>query len=55
MVGQVEQSEIDMDLGDFAVFRIMKQKLGWLNQRQRVIAENIANADTPKYLSLIHI
>ena len=49
MVGQVEQSEIDMDLGDFAVFRIMKQKLGWLNQRQRVIAENIANADTQKY------
>tara|TARA_B100001093_G_scaffold16189_1_gene14766 strand:- start:301 stop:744 length:444 start_codon:yes stop_codon:yes gene_type:complete len=49
MFGSIDQIEAEMDLGDFPVFRMMKQKLGWLNQRQRVIAENIANADTPNY------
>ena len=38
-----------MDLNDFAIFRMMNGKMRWLGQRQRVLAENIANADTPKY------
>jgi flagellar basal-body rod protein FlgB len=38
-----------MDLNDFAIFRMMSGKMRWLGQRQRVLAENIANADTPKY------
>ncbi len=38
-----------MDLNDFAIFRMMSGKMRWLGQRQRVLAENIANADTPKF------
>lgn len=38
-----------MELDSIPVFRMMKDKMGWLTQRQRVLAENIANADTPGY------
>lgn len=31
------------------LFTQMKARLDWLDQRQRVLAENIANADTPGY------
>jgi flagellar basal-body rod protein FlgB len=30
---------------------MLKNRLGYLNDRQRVIAENVANADTPGYLA----
>lgn len=38
-----------MDGANSLLFRGFKQKLAWLSQRQRVLAENIANADTPDY------
>ena len=38
-----------MDLSRQTLFRIMQDRLGYLGQRQRVLAENIANADTPNY------
>ena len=38
-----------MDMNDFPVFRMMKGKLNWLAERQRVLTANVANADTPKY------
>ncbi|MCG8511465.1 MAG: flagellar basal body rod protein FlgB [Rhodospirillales bacterium] len=38
-----------MDLNKIAVFAIAKKRLGWLTQRQEVLAQNIANADTPNY------
>lgn len=38
-----------MDFGNIPLFDMMKKRLSWLNQRQRVLAQNIANADTPGY------
>lgn len=31
------------------LFRLLSARMGWLGQRQSVIAQNIANADTPDY------
>ena len=38
-----------MDFSTISLFNIMKTKLEYLSQRQTVIAQNIANADTPGY------
>jgi len=38
-----------MDLGKLPLFELMSQRMTWLTERQKVIAENIANADTPNY------
>jgi flagellar basal-body rod protein FlgB len=38
-----------MDFARQPLFAMISQRLGWLNQRQRVLAENIANADTAGY------
>lgn len=38
-----------MEAGDIPIFAMLKSRLGYLSDRQRVIAENIANANTPKY------
>lgn len=32
-----------------SLFGAIKGRLGWLSQRQEVLAQNIANADTPRY------
>ncbi|NKB56804.1 MAG: flagellar basal body rod protein FlgB [Alphaproteobacteria bacterium] len=39
-----------MDLGSLPVFKMMTAKMDWLGRRQRVLAQNIANADTPDYV-----
>lgn len=31
------------------LFALAEQRLLWIDQRQRVVAQNIANADTPNY------
>jgi flagellar basal-body rod protein FlgB len=38
-----------MDLSSFAVFQTVRQRLDWTSERQSVLAQNIANADTPGY------
>lgn len=38
-----------MDFNKVSLFGMMKQRLAWLGQRQEVLAQNIANADTPGY------
>ena len=38
-----------MDLSQIPLFRALSQKLGFLEDRQRVLAQNIANVDTPNY------
>jgi flagellar basal-body rod protein FlgB len=38
-----------MDLANVPFFSIVKKRMAWLGQRQEVIAQNIANADTPGY------
>lgn len=35
---------------DLALFQAMYKKMNWQTARQKVIAENIANADTPNYV-----
>mgnify|MGYP001161161402 FL=1 len=39
------------ELGNMAIFQAVKKRLNWLGQRQEVLAQNIANADTPNYRS----
>ena len=36
-------------INDLPFFGMLSEKMKWLNQRQRVIAQNIANSDTPLY------
>jgi len=38
-----------MDLGALDIFKGIATKMSWLTQRQNVIAQNIANVDTPAY------
>ncbi|MBM3566447.1 MAG: flagellar basal-body rod protein FlgB [Alphaproteobacteria bacterium] len=38
-----------MELSGLPLFQAMKKRLAWLGQRQEVISQNIANADTPRY------
>ena len=38
-----------MDFNKMSLFGMVKSKLAWLGQRQEVLAQNIANSDTPKY------
>lgn len=38
-----------MDLGDLGLFKLMSKRMGYLTQRQEVLAKNVANADTPDY------
>jgi flagellar basal-body rod protein FlgB len=40
-----------MDLTNLDIFRMAKQKMSWLTERQVVLANNIANADTPNFRS----
>jgi flagellar basal-body rod protein FlgB len=40
-----------MDYADISLFSTMKAKMNYMSQRQGVLAENIANADTPNYLA----
>lgn len=39
-----------MAINDLPLFSQIKGRLTWLDERQRVIAENVANADTPGYV-----
>ena len=38
-----------MDLSKLPIFDALARRMGWLGQRQEVLAENIANADTPNF------
>ena len=38
-----------MDIGDIPLFAMLRSRLGYLSERQRVIGENVANSDTPGY------
>jgi flagellar basal-body rod protein FlgB len=38
-----------MDLGKLPLFSMMSQRLAWLGKRQEVLAQNVANADTPGF------
>ena len=38
-----------IDASKTGLFALAERKLGWIDARQRVLAQNIANADTPGY------
>lgn len=38
-----------LSLSDIGLFKGMMAKMDWLDQRQKVLAENVANSDTPNY------
>ncbi|MDO8289011.1 MAG: flagellar basal body protein [Parvibaculum sp.] len=40
-----------MAIGDIPILSMMKQRLHWLTERQQVLAQNVANANTPGYVA----
>jgi len=38
-----------LDLTKLPLFTLMAKRLSWLGERQQVLANNVANADTPGY------
>ena len=40
-----------MDFASLPIIHLMKSKLGYISERQSVLARNVANADTPNYLA----
>ncbi|HLZ67191.1 MAG TPA: flagellar basal body rod protein FlgB [Aliidongia sp.] len=38
-----------MDLNNLPLLAALTKKIGWLAARQKVVAENVANADTPGF------
>jgi len=38
-----------MDLSRTPLYAMISQRMSWLSERQRVIAQNVANADTPGF------
>lgn len=38
-----------MDYSNLGIFKLITRRIDWLNNRQEVLAKNIANADTPDY------
>ena len=38
-----------MSFNNITLFASVRKRLDWLTQRQEVLAQNIANADTPEY------
>lgn len=39
-----------MNLAEIPLFEMLRGRLGYLSERQKVIAENVANADTAKFV-----
>ena len=40
-----------MDMGQIPLFSILTNRMSWLSSRQSVLAENVANGDTPNYVA----
>ena len=38
-----------MAISDIPIFSMLRTRMQWHQERQRVLAENVANADTPKF------
>src|SRR6202163_4184294 len=38
-----------MPISEIPIFSMLKTKLHWNQERQRLLAENVANADTPEF------
>lgn len=42
---------IPMNLAEIPLFAMLRGRLGYLSERQKVIAQNVANAETPGYVA----
>ncbi|HWE72877.1 MAG TPA: flagellar basal body rod protein FlgB [Stellaceae bacterium] len=40
-----------MDIGQIPLFSALSKRMSWLTARQTVLAENVANANTPGYVA----
>src|SRR5215467_10159389 len=40
-----------MDLNGVPLFSLLTNRMSWLSARQSVLAQNVANADTPNYVA----
>jgi flagellar basal-body rod protein FlgB len=40
-----------MNLPDVPLFSLLRERMTWLHQRQDVLSQNVANADTPGYVA----
>ena len=40
-----------MAISDLPIFSMLRTRMNWHQERQRLLAENVANADTPGYRS----
>jgi flagellar basal-body rod protein FlgB len=38
-----------MAIGDLPIFSMLRTRMNWHQERQRLLAENVANVDTPGY------
>ena len=40
-----------MNMPDMPLLSVLRQRMSWLHQRQDVLSQNVANADTPGYVA----
>ena len=40
-----------MNMPDMPLLSILRERMSWLHQRQDVLSQNVANADTPGYVA----
>lgn len=40
-----------MNLAEIPLFSMLRGRLGYLSERQKVIAQNVANTDTPRFVA----
>lgn len=40
-----------MNMPDVPLFAMLRERMSWLHQRQDVLSQNVANADTPGYVA----
>jgi flagellar basal-body rod protein FlgB len=45
------ENSVAMNLTDMPLMTMLKQRMGWLSARQNVLAQNVANVDTPGYMA----
>jgi len=44
-----ERGRTAMAISDLPIFSMLRTRMNWHQERQRLLAENVANADTPGY------
>jgi len=49
--GRSAPGDVRVGFTDLPLLGQIKGRLGWLDERQRVIAQNVANSDTPGYVA----